>query len=348
MRLVPDRHFLDLSVFHHDRALNILLAAAALFACLGAAIILRTLVSHRRHLRVSWRDLIGGFAKLSWMAAVGAMLLLAGFLFLVRSAGMPSETRRPRTITLKSLSPTKGQARRAGTQQPPQSLADRDTAQTPPTINEPGPPDLPVPPADPAARSSNLTATKDSILSSTQTDAPLPDWIGKTVVESKARKLVVVASDFAATTEAAEQDALRSAVGLVAFDFAATVPDAGAANWKPPAGTVRSQAVRRVHVQRIDRQTVSSGTPFHVFRAYYQVELSPAVRNQLFPLWKQEIVDKRFSKLGALAGLLTLTFGAAAAYFRLDDWTSGQYRRRLKLAAVMIVTAGGFAAATLL
>jgi hypothetical protein len=111
---------------------------------------------------------------------------------------------------------------------------------------------------------------------------------------------------------------------------------------------VRNQAVRRTHVERIDRKTRSTGTPFHVYRAHNQVELSPAVRNALFPLWKEQIVARRLSALGGLAGLLTLCFGTVAAYFRLDERTAGHYRRRLKLAAVSLVSAGGLAAAWLI
>jgi hypothetical protein len=48
-----------------------------------------------------------------------------------------------------------------------------------------------------------------------------------------------------------------------------------------------------------------------------------------------------------LAALLTLTFAAGAAYFRLDERTQGRYRGRLKLAAVTVIAAGGAAAATL-
>ncbi len=120
------------------------------------------------------------------------------------------------------------------------------------------------------------------------------------------------------------------------------------ADWLPSADAVREDAVRRTHVEKIHRKTVSSGTPFIVYRGYQQIELSPAVFTQLLSSWKDQVLPARLEELGAIAALLTLTFATGAAYFRLDDRTHGRYRRRLKLAAVAIIGAGAAAAAALI
>ncbi len=159
-------------------------------------------------------------------------------------------------------------------------------------------------------------------------------------------RLAVVTGEIGATVEEAVANARKAAIDLVRVDFAATFPQV--AGWRPPASVVANSAIRQTFVEEVDRKTVSSGTPFRVYRGYNQVELSPSVRNQIYPLWRTEVVDRRIWALGGLAGLLTLTFATLSAYFRLDARTTGLYRRRLKLAAVSVIAAGGLAAATLL
>jgi hypothetical protein len=173
----------------------------------------------------------------------------------------------------------------------------------------------------------------------------LPAWVKNKVVERGNTKLVVVEGGFAATEQSAIDAVQLAASELIKRDFADAFPAAG--EWTPPEEVVRTQAVRQVHVERVDRKTLSSATPFHVFRAYQQIELSPSVQKQLFRYWQEMIVNARLRVLGALAGLLTLVFATVAAYFRLDDRTLGQHRRRLKLAAVSIIAAGGLAATLL-
>jgi hypothetical protein len=119
-------------------------------------------------------------------------------------------------------------------------------------------------------------------------------------------------------------------------------------NWVPSAEAVREDAVRLTYVEPIHRKLVSTGTPYVVYRAYQQVELSPAVYTHLVSNWKAEIVPRRLEVLGGLAALLTLTFATGAAYFRLDERTHGRYRGWLKVAAVPFLVGGAVAAAALI
>jgi hypothetical protein len=185
-----------------------------------------------------------------------------------------------------------------------------------------------------------------SAADSVEISKTLPAWVNETEIVSGDGRLVVVTGEIGATVEEAEANARAAAVDAVRKDFAVAFPQS--VGWEPPTRAVGSVAVRRAFVAEIDRKTLSSGTPFRVFRAYNQVELSPAVRKRIFPLWREEVVGRRIWDLGGLGALLTLTFGTLAVYFRLDDRTSGLYRRRLKLAAVSVIAAGGLAAATLL
>ena len=154
----------------------------------------------------------------------------------------------------------------------------------------------------------------------------LPDWVHENeVIASGPMRFVVVTGEIGATLGGGCAVARGAAVELVRDDFRRVVPQV--AGWEPPAASVAAAAIRRTFVEEIDRKTHSSGIPFRVYRAYDQVELSPRVRRQIFPFWKDEIVGRRIWALGGLAGLLTLTFATLAAYFRLDDRTSGLYRR---------------------
>lgn len=182
---------------------------------------------------------------------------------------------------------------------------------------------------------------------SVESSKTMPSWVNEKEVVLGDDRLVVVTGEIGATVEEAEANARATAVELVRNDFAADFPQS--AGWEPPARAIAAMAIRTdPFVEEIDRKTLSSGTAFRVFRAYDQVLLSPVVRKQILPLWRDEVVSRRIWALGGLAGLLTLTFATLAAYFRLDDRTSGLYRRRLKLAAVCVIAAGGFAGATLL
>jgi hypothetical protein len=177
------------------------------------------------------------------------------------------------------------------------------------------------------------------------TDSKLPDWAKESGHSLGGdTELVVVTGKFGATIDEAVAAGRAAAFERLQADFSAAHPQA--ASWEPPA-SITGDAIHRTFVEQLDKKT-STGTKITVYQAYEQVELSPAVRKKILPLWRNQIVEKRIWALGGLAGLLTLTFGTLAAYFRLDQRTSGLYRRRLKLAAVSVIAAGGMAAATML
>jgi hypothetical protein len=214
----------------------------------------------------------------------------------------------------------------------------------PPTTRTPSAQQSPAAPHAAAAPTAAPPAKAEA-----KTDAQsdkLPEWAKTEIVEEGNRKLVVVPGGFAGSKKEAEHDALDAARLVVGDAIQRVYPRVG--KWLPTADAVREEAVRRTYVEQIHRKTVSSGTPFIVYRAYQQVELSPDVFAKLVSSWKEEVLPHRLEALGGLAALLTLTFATGAAYFRLDDRTQGRYRRRLALAAVAIVGAGAAAAAALI
>jgi F0F1-type ATP synthase membrane subunit b/b' len=191
------------------------------------------------------------------------------------------------------------------------------------------------PNSDAKTPSSSPTAANDTTASS-QSDK-LPEWAKTEIVDEGKRKLVVVPGGFAATEKEAEQDSLEAARLVVADGLSRANPKVG--NWAPSAHSVHETAVRHTYIEKIHRKTVSTGTPFVVYRAYQQVELSPTVYQQLLTSWRDDVLPGRLWALGGIAVLLTLTFATGAAYFRLDDRTHGRYRVPLKMAAAAIISA---------
>ncbi len=204
----------------------------------------------------------------------------------------------------------------------------------------------PVAASSAAAAESPKAATAASATNAEPSGEKLPEWTKKEIVDETNRKLVVVQGGFAGTQSEAEQDTLQAARLVLGDAIQRKYPEVG--KWLPPVEAVRDAAVRLTYVEKIPRKTLSSGTPFVVYRAYKQVELSPVVYSQLLSSWKGEVVPRRLEVLAGFAALLTLTFATGAAYFRLDDRTQGRYRGRLKVAAVAVIGAGAAAAAALI
>lgn len=175
-------------------------------------------------------------------------------------------------------------------------------------------------------------------------DSDPPEWIAAARRTDGESEFVVATSGQFATQEEAEADVLARAESLVRADFERTHGTHG--EWTIPEPFLRDRVVRRRHVEQFVRGSAES--PFLVRRLHAEVELSPAVRDELRPTWRRQIVEPRLWSLGTVAGLLALACGATAGYLRLDALTQGQYRRRLKAAAVGLIVSGGLLAARLL
>ena len=178
-------------------------------------------------------------------------------------------------------------------------------------------------------------------------DAPepkRPTWVDAGEVVDGSRRLVVVQSQQFPQEQRARVDALQEAIQVVRADFQQTRNAQG--RWILYRAIVKREAVKKTFVEPIQRSTGLND--FAVVRVYHQVELSDEVRDAILPSWRGQIVEGRLWILGGLLGFITLMLGTAATYLRLDMLTSGNYRRRLKLASVSLVVAGGLGLATFL
>jgi hypothetical protein len=171
-----------------------------------------------------------------------------------------------------------------------------------------------------------------------------PTWVDAGDTDDGSRRLVVVQGQQFPQEQRARQDALEEAVQLVRADFQQTRNAQG--RWKLHRSLVKRKAVKKTFVEPIQRSTGLND--FSVVRVYHQVELSDHVRDAIYPSWRRQIVDGRLWVLGGILGFITLMLGTSATYLRLDMLTKGNYRRRLKLASVSLIVAGGLGLATFL
>jgi len=93
----------------------------------------------------------------------------------------------------------------------------------------------------------------------------------------------------------------------------------------------------------IDKWDFGNGITGKMYRAHFRYDFTPQLHDALSTHWRGQTIEHRIGILGGMLGLVTLMLGTAAGYFRLDDATGGKYRGRLKLAAALVVTAGGLA-----
>ena len=177
---------------------------------------------------------------------------------------------------------------------------------------------------------------------------PVPEWVREPSEPGDDASpvggdgtLVVVSSGRFLTVEEAETKALAQATAELKKDFHAIYAQSGI--WNLPVEVVRDRAIRKRHVEPVTHDFTIGGEikPTQMYVVHLQVELSPKVRDVLFPYWREQIVTQRLWMIGGLVGLLTFMTGTLAAYFRLDTLSGGAYRNRLKFAAVALIVSAG-------
>jgi hypothetical protein len=168
-----------------------------------------------------------------------------------------------------------------------------------------------------------------------------PDWAGKEPVRDKDGVLVALSSQRFATIGEAEEQVTGQAVECVKKFYRDEYPLPG--QWTVPVSVI-DQAALNTMVGEMYDQDFGNGVTGKMYRAHLRLNLSPALRDALHSSWHSQVVAHRLKELGGILGLATLMLATCAGYFRLDDLTRGQYRRRLKLAAASLIAAGSLIA----
>jgi hypothetical protein len=151
-----------------------------------------------------------------------------------------------------------------------------------------------------------------------------PDWVknGGSVRDGD-RTLVVITGQQFADAAAAWSDAATRAADLLRRDFEQVFRPTGRWQFDPQ----RANAIRNSFTEEIRRS--AGENEFTVYRTYLQVELSPTVRHQIEPVWREQVSKQRSGVVAGLFAVLTAVVAALAGYFRLDSRTGGRYRRPL-------------------
>jgi hypothetical protein len=214
------------------------------------------------------------------------------------------------------------------------------------TIAEPQGKVLSLIPVKVTSRAEETRQPVAAVPESTLSTSSLPSWVTQGIYQHGDKMLTVVSSQQFETVQEALNQALETAAKLVTFEF--HVRHRGASGWSVPKNVIQSTAVQNRYDEQIERRLSTSDTPFQVHRVHLQVELSPRVYEAIRTVWQGETVDQRLNGLSVFGGLLTLVFGVAAVYLRLDDRTSGAYRGRLRFAAVALILGAGLVSAALI
>jgi hypothetical protein len=181
----------------------------------------------------------------------------------------------------------------------------------------------------------------DRVLTVAETRSGAPDWAGKDPVPGDRGILVSLSSQRFATLQEAEQDVSSRAAEYVKKFYNKEYPLPG--DWSVPVAVIEQNAVHELVGEKFEKD-FGNGIPEPMYRAHLQLELNSALRNALHDSWHDQIVTHRLTMLGSMLGLVTLMLATSAGYFRLDDLTGGQYRRRLKFAAASLIAAGSLVA----
>jgi hypothetical protein len=173
----------------------------------------------------------------------------------------------------------------------------------------------------------------------------LPGWVTEPPSgDAAGDRRYVVSSKQWATVEEAERELSEQLAADVRKHVAREQGRAG--GWTPSFALLRQSGTitRRCH-ETTSLQVGEFTEP--MYRVYWQVQSTPAVRDFFLASWRSRAQEQRLVQAGIGFGLLTLLFGSAAGYYRLDNATGGRYRGRLRLAAAAIAVAGGVATALL-
>lgn len=174
-------------------------------------------------------------------------------------------------------------------------------------------------------------------------ETAVPEWTEHKVQKLKAStddpsqttwRIVLESKDWDVSIEDAQANLATQTAKILEEDFSRTHSEG--TDLSPEE--VKSLAVR---AEAVTSQVFNKDShPFTGYKVYWQVEVSPEVRDQLAESWKSTVATKRAWLMGEMIALFTLIWASFAAYFHLDKRTNGNHRFRLKVAATALMTAG--------
>jgi hypothetical protein len=138
-----------------------------------------------------------------------------------------------------------------------------------------------------------------------------PEWTHQPQIhDGDAARLVLTSKQFA-TIEEAREEIAATAKEMLRQDFERIYRVTAPAIGDLPTNAVRDLAVRQEFVETIERDFGNFYAPMH--RVWWQLEISPEVRNNLFPVWKTRTQEQRM--LAVAGSLVAATIGLAGISF---------------------------------
>jgi hypothetical protein len=206
----------------------------------------------------------------------------------------------------------------------------------------------------PAAESASSTVSTSQPTPASEATAPpteqpitietLPEWVFQPEATRDGVTTLVLSSQRFVTQDEAEEQLTGELVKRVRQYFQEAHSDE--AGWTLPADYAMRRTVKQRHVELIPKK-FSDDVTVDMKRVHWQVELSPGIRNELEPLWREQVVKQRLTRYGGGVGAVALLLLIASTYNRINASTHGAYRGWLRLASLTLVAAGGTAAAFL-
>jgi|GEM_PF-5046419 len=164
-----------------------------------------------------------------------------------------------------------------------------------------------------------------------------PEWLPSVAGENVQGVVQIVSSQRFATLEEAEQQITTEIVARVRADFESVHSTAG--SWLVPLEPIAARGLIQFVGESFE-QDFGEGVRGTMYRAHARLQLTPELRAELYPAWRQQVVTRRVLLLAAVVGAFTLVLGVASVLYRANQRTAGQHLWRFRLAAAAVLTSG--------
>jgi hypothetical protein len=148
-------------------------------------------------------------------------------------------------------------------------------------------------------------------------DADRPKWIDEGDSTKGDIRIIVLSSKLWSTEAEARQELLPRVASIVRTDFNErhkSVFDR-TGQWLLSDGLLNQHAVKRRYIEQVEQDFGTFSAP--MCRLWTQVEISPMVRTEIYPIWKKAVIGNRVIIIGAVLACLTMLANAVALFAKL-------------------------------
>lgn len=204
----------------------------------------------------------------------------------------------------------------------------------------------------PAERANVPTeALKTAAIPVSNSTANLPAWTQQPEQNAPDVKRLVLSSRLWSTPLEADNELRVKATGLLRADF-----DQRHHSWLDPKALrclsearIVEVAVKDRYLERVEQDFGTFSSPMH--RLWWQIEISPIVRTELYEDWRRAVVQNRVFALGAGLSIATMAFSAIGMFAALCHLTRSRGLRLMGMmagSAAVILWCGVFLSLTAL